>query len=80
VGVALLGRPLNSRYCHDHLPMACSSTPHLYPKVCCFLFQKVTKINLKDRFFIKENLKEMKRTSLRFQSYSQKELNSVHNQ
>ena len=51
---ALLGRPLNSRYCPNHFyPGPVFSTPHLYPRSILFsLFKKVTKINLKVSFFV----------------------------
>ena len=51
---ALLGRPLNSRYCSTHFyPGPVFSTPHLSPRsMLISLFKKVTEINLKVSFFV----------------------------
>lgn len=49
--VALLGRPLELQVLSSS-PQGLLLYPHLPPRVCCFLFQKVTKINLQVSFFV----------------------------
>lgn len=54
VPVSLLGRPINSRCCHNNFyPGPVFSIPYLSPRSVVFsLFKKVTKINLKVSFFV----------------------------